>query len=116
MIDQVDSTINLFMDLYSYIAPIAIFLILTPSLARMFSNRKTGKFGLLVINWFAIRKILASVWAIIFVLAIFRIPFLPQGAVSLGDGLGQALSSVGDMMLTSTYFWAMCAAVAVSLV
>ena len=116
VIDQVDSTINMFMGLYDYLAPVAIFLILSPSLARMFATRKTGKFGLLVINWFAIRKILASVWAIIFVLAIFRIPFLPQGAVSLGDGLGQALSSVGDMMLTSTYFWAMYAAVAVSLV
>ena len=116
VIHQVDSTINLFMSLYDYVAPIAIFLILSPSLARMFASRKTGKFGLLVLNWFAIRKILASVWAIIFVLAVFRIPILPQGAVSLTDGLGQAFTSVGDMMLTSTYFWAMYAAVAVSLI
>jgi len=116
VINQVDSTINMFMDLYEYVAPVAIFLILSPSLARMFATRKTGKFGLLVINWFAIRKILASLWAIIFVLAVFRIPILPQGAVSLGDGLGQALTAVGDMMLTSTYFWAMYAAVAVSLI
>ena len=116
VINQVDSTINLFMSLYDYVAPVAIFLILSPSLARMFATRKTGKFGLLVLNWFAIRKILASLWAIIFVLAVFRIPLLPEGAVSLGDGLGQALSSVGDMMLNSTYFWAMYAAVAVSLI
>ena len=116
VINQVDSTINLFMSLYDYVAPIAIFLILSPSLARMFASRRTGKFGLLVLNWFAIRKILASLWAIIFVLAVFRIPILPEGAVSLTDGLGQALTSVGDMMLTSTYFWAMYAAVAVSLI
>ena len=116
VIHQVDSTINLFMSLYDYVAPIAIFLILSPSLARMFASRKTGKLGLLVINWFALRKILASLWAIIFVLAVFRIPILPEGAVSLTDGLGQALTSVGDMMLTSTYFWAMYAAVAVSLI
>ena len=116
VINQVDSTINLFMSLYDYVAPVAIFLILSPSLARMFANRKTGKFGLLVLNWFAIRKILASFWAIVFVLIIFRIPILPQGAVSLGDGIGQALGSVGDMMLTSSYFWAMYAAVAVSLI
>ena len=116
VINQVDSTINLFMSLYEYVAPVAIFLILAPSLARMFANRKTGKFGLLVLTWFAIRKIMASLWAIVFVLIIFRIPILPQGAVSLGDGLGQALGSVGDMMLTSSYFWAMYAAVAVSLI
>lgn len=116
VINRVDSTINLFMSLYDYVAPVAIFLILSPSLARMFATRKTGKFGLLVLNWFAIRKILASLWAIVFVLVIFRIPILPQGAVSLGDGLGQALGSVGDMMLTNTYFWAMYAAIAVSLI
>ena len=116
VVNQVDSTINLFMDLYSYIAPIAIFLILAPSLARMFSTRRTGKFGLLVINWFAIRKLLASLWAIIFIVADFRIPLLPQGSVSLVDGLGQTLGSLGDMMLTSTYFWAMYSAIAVALI
>ncbi len=116
VIDRVDMTINMFMDLYGFIAPIAIFLILTPSLARMFATRKTGKFGLLVINWFAIRKVLASLWAILFVLAVFRIPILPQGSVSLADGLGQTLGSLGTMMLTSTHFWAMYAAVAVALI
>ena len=116
MIDQVDSTINMFMDWYAFIAPIAIFLILSPSLARMFATRKTGTFGLLVLNWFAIRKVLASLWAIAFVLIVFRIPILPQGSVSLTDGLGQTLSSLGNMMLTSSYFWAMYAAVGVALV
>ena len=116
VIDRVDSTINMFMDWYAYIAPIAIFLILSPSLARMFATRKTGTFGLLVLNWFAIRKVLASLWAIAFVLIVFRIPILPQGSVSLADGLGQTLGSLGDMMLTSSYFWAMYAAVGVALV
>ena len=30
VIDQVDSTINMFMGLYDYLAPVAIFLILSP--------------------------------------------------------------------------------------
>jgi len=116
VIDQVDSTINMFMDWYGYIAPIAIFLILAPSLARMFTTRKTGTFGILVLNWFAIRKVLASLWAIAFVLIVFRIPILPQGSVSVTDGLGQTMGTLGDMMLTSSYFWAMYAAVAVALI
>ena len=116
VVDQVDSTINMFMSVYDYVAPVAIFLILSPSLARMFSSRKTGKFGILIMNWFALRKILASLWAIAFVLIVFRIPILPQGSVSMTDGLSQAFTSVGEMMLTSTYFWAMYAAVAVSLI
>jgi len=116
VIDQVDSTINMFMDWYGFIAPIAIFLILSPSLARIFTTRKTGTFGLLVLNWFAIRKVLASLWAIAFVLIVFRIPILPQGSVSITDGLGQTLGTLGDMMLTSSYFWAMYAAVGIALV
>ena len=116
VIDQVDSVINVFMDLYDLVAPIAIFLILTPSLARLFSTRRMGRFGLFVIRWYAIRKILACLWAIIFILIIFRIPILPQGSLSLTDGITETLKSLGDMAATSTYFWAMYAAIAVSLI
>jgi Na+/H+-dicarboxylate symporter len=116
LVDQVNAVVNGFMDLYDLIAPIAIFLILTPSLARLLSNRKTGKFGLLVINWFALRKILASLWAIVFVLVVFRIPILPQGSLSLTDGISETVESLGILMLTSSYFWAMYAAVAVSVI
>jgi Na+/serine symporter len=95
LVDQVNAVINTFMDLYGLIAPIAIFLILTPSLARLLANRKTGKFVLLVINWFALRKILASLWAIVFVLIVFRIPILPQGSLSLTDGISETVESLG---------------------
>jgi Na+/serine symporter len=87
LVDRVDSTVNLFMDLYGFVAPIAIFLILAPSLARLFSTRSMGRFGLFVIRWYAVRKLLASLWAIVFILIVFRIPFLPQGSVSLADGV-----------------------------
>ena len=116
LVDSVDSTVNLFMDGYGYVAPAAIFLILTPSLARMFASQHMGWFGLFVLGWFAGRKILAGVWAVAFVFLVFRIPVLPQGSLSLAEGTMQTLESLGRMMLTSSYFWAMYAAVAVSLV
>ena len=116
LVDYVDSTVNLFMDGYGYVAPAAIFLILTPSLARLFGTQRMGWFGLFVLGWFAGRKILAGFWAVAFVLIVFRIPFLPQGSLSLTDGTTQTLESLGNMMLTSSYFWAMYAAVAVSLI
>ena len=58
LVDYVDSTVNLFMDGYGYVAPVAIFLILTPSLARLFATQRMGWFGLFVLGWFAGRKIL----------------------------------------------------------
>ena len=116
LVDQVDSIINLFMELYGFVAPLAIFLILAPSLARLFSTRRMGSFGLFVIRWYAIRKVLASIWAILFILIVFRIPLLPQGSLSLADGLTQTLHSLGEMATTSSYFWAMYAAIIVGLI
>ena len=51
VIDQVDSTINAFMGVYDFVAPVAIFLILTPALARLFATRSLCKFGVLVMGW-----------------------------------------------------------------
>ena len=116
VVDQVDSIINTFMGMYDILAPIAIFLILTPSLARLLSTRTMGMFGLFVIKWYAIRKLLACLWAIIFILIVFRIPILPQGSLSLTDGITQTVKSLAVMATTSTYFWAMYAALIVSLI
>ncbi len=116
VVDRVDSAINVFMNLYDLVAPAAIFLILTPALARVFSTRTMGRFGVFVIKWYAVRKVLACLWAILFILIVFRIPFLPQGSLSLSDGILQTLQSLGRMAATSTYFWAMYAAIGLSLV
>jgi len=115
LVDQVDSIINAFMGVYDFVAPIAIFLIVSPSLARLFATRNMGKFGLTVMTWFALRKLLAGLWAIAFILIVFRIPILPQGSLSLMDGVSQTMGSLGHMAMTSTYFWAMYGAVGVAL-
>jgi len=116
VVDQVDSLINTFMELYGFVAPVAIFLILTPSLARLFSTHNMGLFGAFVIAWFAGRKILAGLWAIAFVAIVFRVPLLPEGSSSVGDGIAQTLDSLANLALTSSYFWAMYAAIAVATV
>ena len=115
LVDKVDSIINVFMDFYDFVAPVAIFLILTPALSRLFATRGMGKFGLFVVSAYAVRKLLACFWAIIFIVLIFRIPFLPQGSVSLADGISQTVNSLAIMATTSTYFWAMYAAIGISL-
>ena len=116
LVDQVDSIISLFIDLYGFLAPVAIFLILAPSLARLFSTRAMGRFGFFVIRWYAARKVLACLWAIVFILIVFRIPFLPQGSVSLADGIMETTKSLGVMAATSSYFWAMYASAVVALI
>ena len=116
LVDRVDATINIFMGLYDVVAPAAMFLILTPSLARLFSSRSMGRFGIYVIRWYAVRKLFACLWAILVILIIFRVPLLPQGSVSPADGVLQTLRSIGIMASTSSYFWAMYASVIVAFI
>jgi len=116
LVDKVDSAINIFMGVYDYAAPIAIFLILSPSLTKLFSTKTMGRFGLYVIRWYAFRKILASVWAIVFIAILLRLPLLPEGSLSFVDAIVQTLKSLGIMAVTSPYFWAMYAAIIVALI
>lgn len=112
----VNSIISGFVDGYSFIAPGAIFLILAPSLARMFLTHNESQFGSSVIKWYFFRKILACVWAVIFTVLIFHFPLLPEHTPSFLKALQQTLRSLGEMALRSSYFWAMYLSIAVAFI
>lgn len=114
--DNINSIIYNFIDGYSLIAPAIIFLILAPSLARMFLTRRESRFGGYVIKWYFLRKFMACIWAVIFIVLIFHFPFLPERSPSLLKALQQTLSSLGDIALRSSYFWAMYLSIAVALI
>ena len=114
--DIVNDLLDAFMNAYSYLAPVAIFIILTPALTKLFASRSMGKFGMFVIRWYAIRKILAAFWAVIFMAIVLRLPLLPEHSASVADAITQTLKSLGVMAVTSPYFWAMYAAIIMSLV
>ncbi|MFH1427914.1 MAG: cation:dicarboxylase symporter family transporter [Patescibacteria group bacterium] len=115
-VDTVNLFIDGFMSGYDLVAPIAIFIILAPSLTKLFSTRRMGKFGLYVIRWYAIRKVLACFWAVIFIAFLFRFPLLPQQTSSIGEAVIQTLKSLGIMAATSPYFWAMYASALVAVI
>ena len=112
----VDRVIAGFIDGYGFVAPVAIFIILTPALARMFKTRELGSFGIYVIKWYAVRKVLACVWAIAFIALVLRLPITPEGSASVWAAMSQSLRSLGSMALTSPYFGAMYASIIVALI
>jgi Na+/H+-dicarboxylate symporter len=114
--DYMNTLISGLVDGYSIIAPGVIFIILTPSLTRMFLTRRESRFGGYVLKWFFIRKFMACLWAIIFTVLIFNFPFMPERAPSFLEAIKQTLSSMGKMALHSTYFWAMYLSVAMAFV
>ena len=91
-----------FIGLYGYIAPLAIFVILAPSLAKLLSS-KSGKFGTYAVSWLAIRRLLACVWAVVFTVIIFRFPLMPEGHVSIISAITKSVQTVIKMMYTSPF-------------
>ncbi len=112
----VNSAAEAFIDGYSYGAPVLIFLVLAPVLSRIFSTKSRGKFGLYVIGWLGATKIFALLWAVLFTVAVFGLPFLPQDSVSVQGALVQTLKSLVSTLTQSQFFWAIYAAVAVGLI
>ena len=105
--DSIYTVVNNFVDGYELAAPVVIFLILTPSLARMFNTHQESLFGRYVIRWYFLRKFLACLWAILFTVVVFNSPFFPERIPSCLRALEQTMRCLGDMAVQSSYFQAM---------
>jgi hypothetical protein len=97
----VNSSAAAFIDWYSVGAPFLIFIVLAPVLSRILSTRRRGKFGVYVIGWLAMTKVLALLWAVVFTVVVFRLPLISEHSASIGDALIQTLKSVATTLVIS---------------
>ena len=111
----VNTTANTMIDAYSYGAPVLIFVVLAPVLSRIFSTRRTGKFGLYVVGWLAVTKVLAMLWAVVFTVAVFGLPIVSDDSASVGAAISETLNSLVNTLTVSQYFWAVYAAIGAGL-
>ena len=114
--DAVHSGMERFIDGYSLIAPLAIFIILTPSLSKMISTSVNSKFAGFAILWLSWRRFLATFWAVFFTVIVFDFPLLPQNDVGLAAAIVEVPKSLGSHVLTNSYFIAMYSAVAIAFI
>jgi len=113
--DLVNLGVSIFIDSYSYIAPIVIFLILAPCLAKLLNTREGGAFGSYAILWLALRRFLACIWAVLFTVLIFGFPLLPSKSSEVRGALLYTLHSLAWMATHSPYFMAIWAAIFVGI-
>lgn len=98
-----------FIDGYSYIAPIAIYLILTPTLIKLFSNASQSKnFATYTLIWFAKARLLACLYAVVITALVFNLP-LYLGSDGFLQAMVESLQSLGWMLMNSVYFYAVYA-------
>ena len=116
--DAISEGINWFVDFYGFIAPVAIYAILAPALARMVgaSSGRGGAFAGFAIYWLSVRRFISLLWATVFTVVVFGLPLFSTGSSSLWESVSKTLSSLGWMMTHSTYFFAMYLAVITVLV
>lgn len=109
----VDSIVSAGLDLYGYIVPLVIFVVLAPSLGKMVNSRtgQGGRFAGYAIFWLSTRRLMSLVWAAVFTVLAFGFPFFPTRVTDVRGSLLHALTSLGWMAVHSSYFYAMYASI-----
>ncbi|MEM7539353.1 MAG: cation:dicarboxylase symporter family transporter, partial [Chloroflexota bacterium] len=104
---SVSNIIETFIDSYSYIAPVVIFLILTPTLIKMFSNQDSSgnKFAFATLRWFVGVRILACLYAVIATTLLFGFPWFFSTS-NFTSAITESLTSLAWMLTNSVYFYA----------
>ena len=108
---SVSDAMESFIDSYSYFAPVAIYLILTPTLTKLFLSESRGKsFAKYTIKWFVVARIIACFYGVIWTAIAFDLP-LHSAVNGLPEAIKESLSSLGWMLTHSVYFYAVYASV-----
>lgn len=108
-----DSFLTKFFNFYAFMAPIAIFVILTPALAKIVNMEKGNgsKFACYSIVWFSLRRLLSLFWAALFATLIFGFPLFQNNSVTFLSSFSKSIDSLGWMIIRSPYFYALYAAI-----
>lgn len=108
----VSNIISYVIDLYAYIAPVIIYLILAPTLIKLSSVKMSnGKnFTLYATCWLAGRRLMACLWGVVFTVFVFGLPLYADGGSSVSDAVLESLTLFGWMAIYSFYFYAIYAA------
>jgi len=98
-------------DGYSYFAPVAIYLILSPTLIKLMISETRGKsFAKHTIKWYVVARMIACVYGVIWTVIAFDIPVY-SSLDGFKDAINESAASLGYMLTHSEYFYAIYASV-----
>lgn len=112
----VSGTMEALIDGYSYFAPVAIYLILTPTLIKLMISETRGKsFAKHTIKWYAVARLIACVYGVIWTVIAFDIPVY-SSLEGFKDAITESITSLGYMLTHSEYFYAIYASVITTII
>lgn len=103
--DIVSNLMDGFIGAYDYIAPFAIFIIITPAIAKLLKS-DSGRFGAYTVRWILVRSLFATIFAVILTVILFGFPLLPQGNVSVVASFRETSATMIKMFYTSPFLLA----------
>lgn len=108
---SVNNAINGFVDGYGFVAPVVIYMILTPALIRVFSATGAGNktFVARMVAWFAGTRLAALLWAVVFTTLVFDLPLASEDMASFPAAVSKSMNQLGWMLTHSVYFYALYA-------
>lgn len=111
------SFMNAIIDGVTLIAPLAIFIVVAPSMAYILKKRKETRFAGFVLGWFSLTRAVAGCWAAIFTVTVLGLPLIAaRSGESYGVVLLHNLIIMGNLMLRSPTLIAIYASIIVSII
>ncbi|MDP8214352.1 MAG: cation:dicarboxylase symporter family transporter [Candidatus Euphemobacter frigidus] len=99
------AAVEKFIDMLCFLAPLAIFIVLAPSLAGLFKEKGGSSFVGKTFLWFSVTRIIAAVWAVLFTSLALGLPFFADGQTTISDlTVTQSLLIIGRTLLGNPIF------------
>ena len=112
----IGSLVSSFIDGYTWVAPLVIFLILAPTASNILGTRKTSAIAGYALLALSYRRFLACVWAAIFTWLALGLPVFGDQSSGIGSALAGSFGSLASTAIYSPYLWAIYAALALALI
>lgn len=111
--DIIDRGMSGLIDVYQYLAPIAIYIILTPSLTKILLVKAGNgmKFAGNTILAFVKLRLWACIWGAVFTAIFFGLPLYLNATVGFWESTLVTVKSIGWMLTHSFYLFALYAAI-----
>ncbi len=99
------AAVEKFIDLLCFLAPLAIFIVLAPSLAALFQEKGGSGFIGKIFIWFSVTRIIAAVWAVLFTSLVLGLPFFASSPAPGSDlTVTRSLAVIGRTLLVNPIF------------
>jgi Na+/H+-dicarboxylate symporter len=112
----INSLVSGFIDGYTWVAPVVIFVILAPTASNILGMKKSGAIAGYALLALSYRRLLACIWAAVFTWLVLGLPVFSDQSSGIGPALTSSFGSLAGTAIHSPYLWAIYSAIGLALI